>query len=171
MGSKLFWTNDRLEKFIQDASERSKREDRRKGDAPSLDLGRDIKDWAEKYGFSAQEAREEIGRWIANVEAAHEDTFQKGLAAFARQQFNTAAERFRDSAGCRIRQLDAVRKEQEELTEKTRRVQEEVVRDLRMEGDSHYYAYRYQQALAAYDQGSPIHLEKSDTSALGSNSQ
>jgi serine/threonine protein kinase/tetratricopeptide (TPR) repeat protein len=152
VGSKLFWTNDRLEKFIQDASERSKREERREGDAPSLDLGRGIKDWAEKYGFSAQEARAEIDRWIADVEGAHQDTFQKGLAAFARQQFNTAAERFRDSAEWRIHQLNAARREQEELTEKTNGLQEEVVRDLRMEGDSHYYAYRYQQALAVYDQ-------------------
>ena len=152
VGSKLFWTHDRIEKFIRDASERSKQEGRREDDAPSLDLGREIKDWAAKYGFSAQEAREEIDRWIADVEAVHEDSYQKGLASFAKQQFDTAAERFRDSAEWRIRQLDETRKQQEKLAERAERLQEEVVRDLRLEGDSHYYAYRFEQALTVYEQ-------------------
>src|SRR5690349_11622193 len=134
VGSKLFWTHDRIEKFVQDASERSKQERRRKDEAPSLNLGREIKEWAAKYGFSTQEAREEIDRWIADVEAAHEDSYQKGLAAFAKQQFDTAAERFRDSAEWRIRQLDGVRKQQKNLAVKADRLQDEVVRDLRLQG-------------------------------------
>ena len=152
VGSKLFWTHDRIEKFVRDASERSKQEGRREGHAPSLDLSRDIKDWAAKYGFNAQEVRNEIDRWIAEVEAAHESSYQKGLAAFAKQQFDTAAERFRDSAEWRIRQLDEIQKQQEKLAEKGERLQEEVVRDLRLQGDSHYYAYRFEQGLIIYEQ-------------------
>lgn len=152
VGSKLFWTHDRIEKFIRDASERSKEEGKREGDAPSLDLGRDIREWAAKFGFSAREAREEIDRWVAEVETSHEDSYQRGLAAFAKQQFDTAAERFRDSAEWRIRQFDETRKQHEKLAEKARQLQEEVVRDLRLEGDSHFYAYRYEQALTIYEQ-------------------
>ena len=125
-GSKLFWTHDRIEKLIRDASERSKQEGRRQeNDVPSLDLGREIKEWAAKYGFSTQEARDEIDRWIAEVEAAHEDSYQKGLAAFAKQHFETAAERFRESAERRIRQLGETREQQETLAEKAERMQQE----------------------------------------------
>jgi tetratricopeptide (TPR) repeat protein len=152
VGSKLFWTNDRIEKLLRDASEHSKQEEKRDGGAPSLDLGREIKEWAVKYGFGAQEARDEIDRWIAEVEAAHEDDYQKGLAAFAKQQFDVAAERCRNSAAWRIRQLEETRKQEKGLAEKAERLQDEVVRDLRMEGDSHYYAYRFEQALTAYEQ-------------------
>ena len=152
VGSKLFWTHDRIEKFIRDASERSKQEGRQDGRAPALDLGREIKEWAAKYGFNAQEAREEIDRWIAEVEAAHEDNYRKGLADFAKQQFDAAAAHFRDSAEWRIRQLEETRKQQEKLEEKAEQLQEEVVRDLRLQGNSHYYAYHFEQALASYKQ-------------------
>lgn len=157
VGSKLFWTNDRIEKFIRDASERAKQEvrlqeGRQRDNAPTLDLGRDIKDWAAKYGFSAQEAQKEIDRWIAEVEAAHEDSYQKGLAAFAKQQFDVAVERFRDSAEWRIRQLAETRKQQETLAKEAEKLLEEVVRDLRLEGDAHFHADRFQQALAVYEQ-------------------
>ena len=152
VGSKLFWTHDRIEKFIQDFSERSKQVGRREDSAPSLDLGREIKDWASRYGFSAEQAREEINQWIAEVEAAHEDNYQEGLAAFAQQQFDTASHRFRASAEWRIRQLGEARKQQEAVAEKAERLQGEVVRDLRMEGDSHYHADRFQQALTVYEQ-------------------
>ncbi|HET9209449.1 MAG TPA: hypothetical protein VFR03_03590 [Thermoanaerobaculia bacterium] len=153
VGSKLFWTNDRIEKLIRDASERSKQEARREVEAaPVLDLGREIKEWAAKYGFSVQEARDEIDRWIAEVEAAHENSYQEGLAAFARQHFDLAAEHFQQSAELHIRQLDETREQQETLAEKAERMQQDLVRNLRLAGDSHLHAHRFEQALAAYEQ-------------------
>ena len=82
-GSPLFWTPDRIEKFIQDAAEQAKRTMTPEGRPEPLDFGRVIKDWAVKYGFSAQQAKEEIDKWIAEVKANEEDLHKLGLAAFA----------------------------------------------------------------------------------------
>ncbi len=65
VGSKLFWTQDRIEKFIQDTAEQSKQQVKPEGKPEEIDFSRYIKDWAAKYGFNAQQAKEEIDKWIA----------------------------------------------------------------------------------------------------------
>ena len=53
-GSKLFWSDDRIEKFITDVAEKSKQQvtpaQEERGD---IDFSRYIKDWAIQYGFNA----------------------------------------------------------------------------------------------------------------------
>src|SRR2546430_1892587 len=53
VGSKLFWTHDRIEKLINDMAEKSKQQVTPEGRAETIDFSRYIKDWSVKYGFSA----------------------------------------------------------------------------------------------------------------------
>jgi hypothetical protein len=62
VGSKLFWTHDRIEKFISDIAEKSKQQVTPEGRPETIDFGRYIKEWAVKYGFSAQQAKGEIDK-------------------------------------------------------------------------------------------------------------
>ena len=45
VGSKLFWTHDRIEKFIQDTAEQSKQQVKPEGKPEEIDFSRYIKDW------------------------------------------------------------------------------------------------------------------------------
>jgi tetratricopeptide (TPR) repeat protein len=145
MGSlELLKNRTLIEKFIQDLAEQSKRPTTPEGRPEPLDLGRAIKDWAMKYGFSAQQAREEIDKWIAEVKANEEDLYKLGLAAFAERQFRKASELFTQSAEQHAQQLEAVRREERSLVEKT-------VRDYRLAGDAHSQETRFAEALQAYE--------------------
>lgn len=98
VGSPLFWSHDRIVKLIEDLAEQAKRPTTPDVRPEPLDLGRAIKDWAAKYGFSAQQAKEEIDKWIAEVKTNEEDLHKLGLAAFAEKQFRKASELFIQSA-------------------------------------------------------------------------
>ena len=68
IGSKLFWTHDRIEKFVEGLAEKSKQQITPEGKPEDIDFSRYIKDWATQYGFSAEEALAEINKWIADIE-------------------------------------------------------------------------------------------------------
>ena len=145
MGSlELLKNRTLIEKFIQDLAEQSKRPTTPEGRLEPLDLGRAIKDWAVKYGFNPQQAREEIDKWIAEVKANEEDLYKLGLAAYAEKQFRKASELFTQSAEQHAQQLEAVRREERSLVEKT-------VRDYRLAGDAHSQETRFAEALQAYE--------------------
>jgi len=152
-GSKLLWSHERIEKFIQELAERSKQEGRREGEEGArkeVDFGRYIKDWAVELGFTPEQAREEVDRWIAGVEAKHDDLYKLGLASFAKKEFEKAAEQFQDSADARLRQLADTEKQQAKLEEKASRLKREIVRDLSLAGSSLLNADLFEEALAAY---------------------
>jgi len=81
VGSKLFWTHDRIEKLISDMAEKSKQQVTPEGRPETIDFSRYIKDWSIKYGFSAQQAKGEIDTWIEEIEATQNDLYKLGLAA------------------------------------------------------------------------------------------
>jgi tetratricopeptide (TPR) repeat protein len=142
--SKLFWTHDRIEKFISDMAEKSKQQVTPEGRPETIDFSRYIKDWSVKYGFSAQQAKEEIDKWIAEIEATQNDLYKLGLAAFAKKNFGEASKLFNESAEYNAKKLEDIREKERGLTEK-------VVRDFRLAGDAHYNNYIFDQALIAYE--------------------
>ena len=142
-GSKLFWTPDRIEKFIQDIAEKAKQQVTPEGKPEQLDLSRYVKEWAVKYGFSAQQAKAEIDAWIAEVEKNQNDLYTLGLAAFARKNFGEASKLFTDSAEYKANKLAEIKQREQTLTT-------EVVRDFRLAGDAHLNDDRPDQALQAY---------------------
>jgi tetratricopeptide (TPR) repeat protein len=143
IGSKLFWTHDRIEKFIQDTAEQSKQQVKPEGKPEEIDISRYIKDWAAKYGFNAQQAREEIDKWIADTEKNQNDLYKLGLAAFAKKNFGEASTLFNESAELKVKKLEAVTQQEKTLTD-------EVVRDFRLTGDAHFNNYAFDQALQAF---------------------
>jgi tetratricopeptide (TPR) repeat protein len=143
VGSKLFWTDDRIEKFIRDVAEKAKQQVTPAGRPETIDFGRYIKDWAIKYGFSAEQAKEEIDKWITEIEANQNDLYNLGLAAFAKKNFGEASQLFNESAEHKAKKLEEVRRRERSLAE-------EVVRDFRLAGEAHYSNYVFDKALNAY---------------------
>jgi len=118
VGSKLFWTHDRIEKLVSDMAEKSKQQVTPEGRPETIDFSRYIKDWSVKYGFSAQQAKEEIDKWIAEIEATQNDPYKLGLAAFAKKNFGEASKLFNESAEYHAKKLENIREKETGLTEK-----------------------------------------------------
>ncbi|MCH8956265.1 hypothetical protein IIA28_13250, partial [candidate division KSB1 bacterium] len=151
VGSPLFWTHDRIEKFIADLTEKSKEQVVPEAKPKKVDFGPLIKEWASKYGFSAQEAEAEIDKWITAVEENQNDTYKLALAAFAKRNFGQAAELFHKSGEFKSKQLKEITRLAEELEEKKKKLTAETIQAFRKEGDSHYNNYQFKQALTAYE--------------------
>ncbi|MFO1429480.1 MAG: tetratricopeptide repeat protein [Candidatus Competibacteraceae bacterium] len=143
VGSKKFWSDDRIEKFIQDLAEQTKQQVRLEGSPKDIDFSRYIKDWAAKYGFSPQAAKAEIDKWVAEVQKNQDDLYKLGLAAFAEKNFGKAHDLFQESGNVKAERLEAVRQQEQTLTEET-------VRDFRLAGDAAYNNYDFAKALASY---------------------
>ena len=145
LGSKKFWSADRIEKFIQDTAEKAKQQVTLEGRPEDIDFSRYIKEWATQYGFSAQQAKAEIDQWVAEVQQRQDDLYKLGLAAYAEKNFGKAGELFTLSAKTKAKQLEALDQERERLTEET-------IRDFRLAGDAEYNNYRFDKTLLAYQQ-------------------
>ncbi|HZF14259.1 MAG TPA: hypothetical protein VFE33_36155 [Thermoanaerobaculia bacterium] len=170
-GSRLFWTNDRIEKFIQDTAEKAKMDAQprpREAGATrgrELDLGRYIKEWAVRYGFTPQDAQKEIDRWIAETEANQDDAYKLGLAAFAKNKFTEAARHFRDSADQDARQIEEIHRRREALEQREAQLRIKQIGALRLEGDSRLQAGDYERALAVYEEAHG-HSSPDETASL-----
>jgi TPR repeat protein len=153
VGSRRFWSDDRIEKFIADTAARAKEQvSGDPGDRSPPDFGRYIKEWASQYGFSAGQAKAEIERWIGEVQQRQDNFYQLGLAAFAEKNFAKAGALFLESASVHAQRLRD--SEQRIATEQQNRdaLREATIRDYRLAGDAAYNDYRFEQALAAYEQ-------------------
>jgi hypothetical protein len=113
-GSKRFWTDKFIQTFIEDTAEKAKLQvklaDRQENQKP-VDFGPLIKEWASKYGFSPEEAKGQIDKWVAEVQAAQEDFYKLGLAAYAEHNFRKAGELFDEAGQNSERQLAAATKQ------------------------------------------------------------
>jgi hypothetical protein len=52
------------------------------GKPEEIDFSRYIKDWVAKYGFNAQQAREEIDKWIVDIEKNQNDLYKPLVSRF-----------------------------------------------------------------------------------------
>jgi tetratricopeptide (TPR) repeat protein len=136
VGSKKFWSDDRIQKFVEDMAERAREQVKPEGKPEEIDLGRYIKEWAAEYGFSAEQAKAEIDKWVAEVQEKQDDFHKLGLAAYAERNFGKAAALLTESAITKAERLE--------------RLTEETVRDFRLAGDAQYNNYAFDKALAVY---------------------
>ena len=96
-GSKAFWTPERIEEFIaRTASESAKKPPSRPGEA--TDLSAYILELGRHYGFTADEVRREIGKWMEVARKDVTDFRRQGMVAFAEKRFGMAGETFRRGA-------------------------------------------------------------------------
>ncbi|MEO0975172.1 MAG: hypothetical protein AAFX85_18950, partial [Pseudomonadota bacterium] len=151
VGSRKWWSDDRIEKLIADTAARAKEQVVAEGDQRPPDFSRYIKEWAIEYGFSAEQAQAQIERWVAEVKAKEKDDFYKlGLAAFAETNFVEAQQLFRESAQANAERMRASEQALEEERERFEDYREATVRDYRLAGDAAYNNYSFAEALDAY---------------------
>lgn len=135
-----------LEKFIRDAARKSEFQDQMVvvGRPRAPDFSRYIKEWAVQYGLSAEQAKAEIDRWVAEVEQHQQsDLARRGLAAFAKKNFGEASKFLSEAAEQKAKKLEALAQEREKLSQA-------IVQDLRMAGQAAYADNAFDQALASY---------------------
>jgi len=144
VGSKRFWSADRIEKVIADTAERAREQVKPQGSPKDIDFSHYIKDWAVQLGFSALEAKEQIDKWIAEVEQKQEDERKRSLAEYAKRNFGRAFELATESAEAKVKQKEALQRRELELSR-------DIVRDYRLAGDAAYAGYAFDGALQSYE--------------------
>src|SRR5271157_1368323 len=134
-GSKLFWTHERIEEFIaRTASESAKKPPSRPGEA--TDLSAYILELGRHNGFTADEVRQQIGKWMEVARKDVTDFRRQGMVAFAERNFRLAGENFRRSA--------------EEMEQQAAKNLRASAADRELSGDSFFNAWDYRQALQQY---------------------
>ena len=147
-GSKKFWSEEFIEYHIAKMAEDAKHEVKPAEpttENAQVDLGPLIKEWAMEYGFTAQEVKGQIDKWVAEVQEKQEDFYKLGLAAYAKKHFDRAAELFEEDAAINAKQFQLHEQEAEDFREKA-------IRGYRKAGHSHSSNYDFKKALMAYDQ-------------------
>lgn len=152
VGSKLFWTHDRIEKFIADEIRKSAQRNAPKDDDPKIRFSRALRDWAERYGLSAVAAREEIERWVRETQkAATVDERRLGLAFYAEQQFEKAAVYFGRAAEASSAELEKLEQEESALAVRKKEEREAAIANFWDQGRAHEADWRFDAAIAAYE--------------------
>ncbi len=144
IGSKKFWSEDRIEKFITNIAEQTKAQIHPEGSPKTINFTKAIREWATNYGFSAAQAKAEIDKWVAQVKEKEDDLHKLGLAAFAEKKFGKAESLFKQSAGAKIKSLKAAKAQEQQLTI-------EIISDYRLAGDSAYNNYKFHEAMNNYE--------------------
>ena len=134
-GSKLFWTHKRIEEFIaRTAGESAKKPPGRPGEA--TDLSAYILELGRHNGFTADEVRQEIGKWMEVARKDVTDFRRQGMVAFAEMNFRLAGENFRRSA--------------EDMEQQAAKNLRASAADRELSGDAFLNARDYRQALQQY---------------------
>ncbi|HSE59506.1 MAG TPA: hypothetical protein VLA99_12450 [Nitrospiraceae bacterium] len=144
-GSPKLWTEDRIMKLIKDAGEKAKAQVKpeiSKEKKEPVDFGRFIKDWANQYGFTAQQAKAEIDKWAEEVERKQEDFYKLGLAEYYNHNFQKAYELAHESG-------ERHAKAYQQKTQEAEQYREQAIRDYQLAANAAYSDYRFDDALAA----------------------
>jgi len=147
-GSHKLWSQERFQKFIQDLQEKAKAQVKPQGKPEDVDFGLYLKEWATRLGFSAQEAREQVEKWVAETEHAR-DPFDRALAEYYKKNFKEARKLFLESAEVSLQKL-------KDLQEKTLQISREAAVRLLRAGDAAYSDYDFAGALSEYRRASDL---------------
>ena len=160
-GSHRFLSREAFALLIENISEKAKNEVKAGTERQELDLSRYLKEWAVQYGFGIDKVRAELDAWATEIEEKQEDLYELGLAAFYKENFQEAAEKFTQSAKHHEAQLTTVREQEQKLQVQKQELQTKVIRDYRQAGHAYYQNYQFQEALNAY-QKALAEIEKED---------
>ncbi len=147
-GSKALWTHERIEKHIGQLSDELARV-KKEGDRPKpVDLGHYLQGWAEKYGFSPHQVKEQFDGWAAAVKDST-DHRTLGLRAFYLKNFSGTSDHFTKAAqnGEERRKALKERLRQEDLA---------TYKNWKDAGNSLYAAYEFKGALGKYRRAEKI---------------
>ncbi|RPI00186.1 MAG: hypothetical protein EHM72_09940 [Calditrichaeota bacterium] len=157
-----FWTEVRVANLIKTVADKSTQQEPLKSDSVQVDLSRYIKDWAVQYGFSAQQAKEEIDKWAAEIEAQSDNDQGLGLAAFAKKNFGQAAHYFETALQAKTAQMEEIRRQKEALAEMEAKLTGDIIESSRLSGNAYFGNNQFDKALQAFQQAqSYVDKEKS----------
>ncbi len=152
-GSPLFMTSASIEKMIQDAIQKSAQEvNLSKQGRAKFDFSRAVREWAQRFGLSAETARLEIDDWIAEVQNVASSTeHQRGLAAFAQEQFKNAAAHFGAAAEANLVRLAQLEADHQKIKAEEIASRRAAVSYFSQEGLAHYNSFHFEEALTSYE--------------------
>ena len=143
-GSPKFFSHEHLTALLKSAAEKSTEQVREQNkEKVPPELGRYLKDWALQYGFGIEQVKAEVDRWVGEVEQKQANSYELGLAAFAKKNFTQAGSLFQESASHKERKLLQAREREQQLLEET-------IRDYGLAGDAHYNDYNFPKAFELY---------------------
>ncbi|OJT21629.1 hypothetical protein BO221_27900 [Archangium sp. Cb G35] len=159
-GSRKFLSDEGIEQLLRAAMDSARNQPPSRANPQNAGLSRYLADWAHQYGFSAQQVKAEVDRWIAEVEKKQDDESRMAVAAFARKDFQAAARHAGASA-------ERKRQRFEEWVQKTeaekQRLGDEVARDYQIQGDAYIQELKHlDKAVQAYEQAAKYVSKQSD---------
>ena len=143
-GSLKFLSDAQLRAFVERSAEKSNRQPSQPSSKERPDLGRYLREWAVRYGFSVDQVRTELDRWAADVASRKASAYDLGLAAFAMNNFHEANERAMDAAAEAEANLANLQKQQQENVGRA-------IRAYRLAGDAAYNDLEFEKAASAYN--------------------
>lgn len=141
-GSKALWTHARIEKLVANLSDEIAKL-KKEGDKPRpIDFSFYLSEWADKYGFTPDQVKEEFDKWANSVEHS-EDYRTIGLREFYKKNFAVAAENF-DKAALKDQERS------KRLQEQAYKTNLSAYENWRLSGNSLSSSYRFREALERY---------------------
>jgi tetratricopeptide (TPR) repeat protein len=156
VGSMLFWSATRIEKFIEEHLARSTQIALSPEMQYDQDLSQSLRKWATRYGLDPTDVKNQLEAWIDEVQRNSTEEHQLGLAAFARDQFATAATHFAQSADALANQAGNIRAQREELAGKQLALCRSAARAYSLQGAANCAGYEFEAAIAAYRRASEV---------------
>jgi len=150
--SPLFLTADRILSLVGSLLVGDSVWGHRPGVAPRLDLDAELDARARCHGLPPDALRRAIARWAASPRKPDESAHVRGLKSFAAQDFDGAARQFAAAAQQAIAQMKQPGPHTGKPSTTSARLAAGIASDLRLEGNSYFYAYRFEAALDAYRQ-------------------
>src|SRR5271165_734329 len=145
--------------FLSSAASKSKEQVVKGGEPQEIDFERYIKEWATQYGLSAEQAKAEVEKWVAEVQQKRDSTSDLALAEFYQKHFSKAELLFQQSAQDQITDLEKLRQKEKEAEAK---LTAKIVNNLSRAGDASYNDYRFADALAHYEKAHKYATRDSD---------
>ena len=142
-GSLKFLSDAQLRAFVERSANESSRQPSHPSSKEQPDLGRYLREWAVRYGFSVDQVRTELDRWAADVASRKASAYDLGLAAFAKNNFHEANERALDDAVEAEANLASLQKQRQENVDRA-------IRAYRLAGDAAYNDLEFEKAASAY---------------------
>ncbi|MCP4971107.1 MAG: hypothetical protein GY932_10985 [Arcobacter sp.] len=164
IGSKLFLSNDHLEKLFENLIKNINNKYIINKHPKKIDLPKRIQDWAKIYGFTVDEVKYKVSEWIENVESQKEDGYKLGLAAFVKKEYEKAGKFFNKTAKEKETKLISVNNEINLLNKKQKKLINEIIKNCQNEGNSFFEISKYKLAAKAYENA----LKYANTSKLWS---
>ncbi len=139
-GSKALWSHERIEKHIALLATEVAKRPLPVGERPRpIDFSFYLKQWAEKYGFTPEEVKEQFDRWAEDTKEST-DYRTLGLREFYKRNFIEASGHFDKAA---IKAAEEQKRLKEQLRLKTLALYE----NWRDSGNALFAAYKFREAL------------------------